>query len=91
MQFAARIHKNCLSDTALHGQDSIEVENDLIVVLAILFFILDSASCLAATVAVCQHKEQRPATKKFPEASRHDKLGLVRLTMLTSSFPWATP
>jgi group II intron reverse transcriptase/maturase len=38
-----------------------------------------------------KHQAQWPATKKFPEASLHDVLGLVRLTTRTSSFPWATP
>ena len=33
---------------------------------------------------------QGSATKKYPEASLHDKLGLARLTRRTSSFPWAT-
>ncbi len=37
-----------------------------------------------------KHKEVWPATKKFPEASLHEVLGLVRLTKRTSSFPWAT-
>src|SRR5580692_9700691 len=37
-----------------------------------------------------QHNLQGSATKKYPEASLHDKLGLARLTRRTSSFPWAT-
>src|SRR5262244_3722547 len=37
-----------------------------------------------------KHKLRGQATKQFPEASLHDKLGLVRLTTRTSSFPWAT-
>jgi len=38
-----------------------------------------------------KHQVSWPATKRFPEASLHDVLGLVRLTKRTSSFPWATP
>ena len=38
-----------------------------------------------------KHQVQWPATKKFSEASLHDKLGLARLTTRTRSFPWATP
>ena len=38
-----------------------------------------------------KHNLQGSATKKYPEASLHDKLGLARLTRRTSSFPWATP
>ena len=37
-----------------------------------------------------KHKEVWPGTKRFPEASLHEVLGLVRLTKRTSSFPWAT-
>ena len=37
-----------------------------------------------------KHKEVWPAYKRFPEASLHDVLGLVRLTKRTGSFPWAT-
>jgi hypothetical protein len=37
-----------------------------------------------------KHEVVWPATKRFPEASLHDVLGLVRLTQRTSSFPWAT-
>jgi len=37
-----------------------------------------------------KHHKQGAAIKQFPEASLHDKLGLARLTMRTSSFPWAT-
>jgi RNA-directed DNA polymerase len=37
-----------------------------------------------------KHKLRWPATQKFPEAALHDKLGLVRLSMRTRSFPWAT-
>jgi RNA-directed DNA polymerase len=37
-----------------------------------------------------KHKEVWPGTKRFPEASLHQVLGLVRLTKRTSSFPWAT-
>lgn len=35
-----------------------------------------------------KHKVPWPATKRFPEAALHDELGLVRLTIRTSSFPW---
>ena len=38
-----------------------------------------------------KHKVSWPATGKFPEASLHDKFGLVRLTERTHSFPWAKP
>jgi RNA-directed DNA polymerase len=37
-----------------------------------------------------KHHKQGAAIKRFPEASLHDKLGLVRLTQRTRSFPWAT-
>jgi RNA-directed DNA polymerase len=37
-----------------------------------------------------KHKLRWPATKKFPKAVLHDKLGLVPLSMRTRSFPWAT-
>jgi group II intron reverse transcriptase/maturase len=37
-----------------------------------------------------KHHKQGAAIKQFPEASLHDKLGLVRLTQRTRSFPWAT-
>jgi group II intron reverse transcriptase/maturase len=37
-----------------------------------------------------KHHKQGKAIKQFPAASLHDKLGLVRLTTRTSSFPWAT-
>jgi hypothetical protein len=36
-----------------------------------------------------KHKVSWPATGKFPEASLHDKFGLVRLTERTRSFSWA--
>jgi RNA-directed DNA polymerase len=36
-----------------------------------------------------KHKVDWPATKKFPEASLHDRFGLVRLTQRTRSFSWA--
>jgi len=42
------------------------------------------------TMAVCQAQEVWPAYKRFPEASLHEVLGLVRLTKRTSSLPWAT-
>jgi len=38
-----------------------------------------------------KHNLRGAATKKYSEASLHDKLGLARLTRRTSSFPWATP
>ena len=37
-----------------------------------------------------KHHKQGTATKQFPEASLHGKLGLVRLTSRTRSLPWAT-
>ena len=37
-----------------------------------------------------KHKVSWPATKQFPEAAVHEKLGLVRITVRTRSFPWAT-
>jgi hypothetical protein len=37
-----------------------------------------------------KHHKQGKAIKQFPAASLHEKLGLVRLTTRTSSFPWAT-
>src|SRR6201981_1790095 len=37
-----------------------------------------------------KHHKQGTAIKQFPEASMHDKFGLVRLTTRTSSLPWAT-
>ena len=37
-----------------------------------------------------KHHTHGVAIKQFPEASLHDKFGLVRLTTRTSSFPWAT-
>jgi len=37
-----------------------------------------------------KHKVSWPATKRFPTASLHEVLGLVRLTKRTSNFPWAT-
>ena len=37
-----------------------------------------------------KHHKQGAAIKQFPEASLHDKLGLVRLTLRTRSLPWAT-
>jgi hypothetical protein len=36
-----------------------------------------------------KHHKQGTAIKQFPEASMHDKFGLVRLTTRTSSLPWA--
>ncbi len=37
-----------------------------------------------------KHKVSWPATGRFPDEVVHDELGLVRLTMRTRSFPWAT-
>jgi RNA-directed DNA polymerase len=37
-----------------------------------------------------KHSVSWQATKKFSDAVLHDRLGLVRLTRRTSSFPWAT-
>src|SRR5712691_5700147 len=37
-----------------------------------------------------KHHKQGAAIKQFPEASMHDKFGLVRLTTRTRSLPWAT-
>jgi RNA-directed DNA polymerase len=38
-----------------------------------------------------KHKVEWPGTKRFPQSSLHEVLGLVRLTKRTSNFPWATP
>ena len=37
-----------------------------------------------------KHQVRWPGTKRFPKASLHEVLGLVRLTKRTSNFPWAT-
>ena len=37
-----------------------------------------------------KHKIRWPATKQYPEAALHQKLGLVQLSTRTTSFPWAT-
>ena len=37
-----------------------------------------------------KHKLRWPATKRYPEAALHQKLGLVQLSTRTTSFPWAT-
>jgi RNA-directed DNA polymerase len=37
-----------------------------------------------------KHKVSWPATNRFPTASLHEVLGLVRLSKRTSNFPWAT-
>jgi group II intron reverse transcriptase/maturase len=37
-----------------------------------------------------KHKLRWPATKRYPEAALHHKLGLVQLSPRTTSFPWAT-
>jgi hypothetical protein len=36
-----------------------------------------------------KHKMVWPATKRFSEASLHDRLGLIRLSARTRSFSWA--
>jgi hypothetical protein len=36
-----------------------------------------------------KHKLSWPATKTFPEASLHDRLGLIRLRERTHNFSWA--
>ena len=38
-----------------------------------------------------KHKVEWPGTKRFPQSSLHEVLGLVCLTKRTSNFPWATP
>jgi integrase len=37
-----------------------------------------------------KHKLRWPATKRYPEAALHQKLGLVQLSTRRASFPWAT-
>ena len=37
-----------------------------------------------------KHKRKGPATKRFPDQSLHERVGLSRLTQRTASFPWAT-
>lgn len=37
-----------------------------------------------------KHQISWQATRKFPDATLHEVLGLIRLTKRTSSFPWAT-
>ena len=37
-----------------------------------------------------KHKLRWPATKRYPEAALHQKLGLVQLSTRTTSLPWAT-
>ena len=37
-----------------------------------------------------KHKERAGGNTRFPQKALHQKFGLVRLTMRTSSFPWAT-
>jgi len=37
-----------------------------------------------------KHKEVWPGTKRFPEASLHDVLGLVCITKRTRNLPWAS-
>jgi hypothetical protein len=45
----------------------------------------------AASVVVCaKHKEVWPGTKRLPEASLHDVLGLVCITKWTRNLPWAS-
>jgi group II intron reverse transcriptase/maturase len=38
-----------------------------------------------------KHKLSWPATRRYPEASLHDVLGLVCLSKRTAGFPWAKP
>jgi RNA-directed DNA polymerase len=38
-----------------------------------------------------KHKVLGSGTKRFPQSSLHEVLGLVRLAKRTSNFPWATP
>ena len=52
---------------------------------------VDTHACKRLRQWVCaKHKVLGPGTKRFPEASLHQRLGLVRLVARTSSFPWAT-
>jgi hypothetical protein len=45
----------------------------------------------AASVVVCaKHKELWPGSKRFPEASLHDVLGLVCITKRTRNLPGAS-
>jgi len=37
-----------------------------------------------------KHKERAGGNTRFPQKALHQKFGLVRLTMRTASFPWAT-
>jgi RNA-directed DNA polymerase len=38
-----------------------------------------------------KHQLPGPGTERYPDATLHEELGLVRLTTRTASFPWATP
>jgi len=52
---------------------------------------VDTHACKRLRQWLCaKHKVLGPGTKRFPEASLHQRLGLVRLVERTSSFPWAT-
>jgi hypothetical protein len=52
---------------------------------------VDSHACKGLRRWLCaKHKVLGSGTKRFPEASLHKLLGLVRLTKRTSNFPWAT-
>jgi hypothetical protein len=53
---------------------------------------VDQHTCKRLRQWLCaKHKVPWPATGKFPEASLHDKFGLVRLTERTRNFSWAKP
>jgi RNA-directed DNA polymerase len=52
---------------------------------------VDTHACKRLRQWLCaKHKVLGPGTKRFPEASLHQRLGLVRLAARTSGFPWAT-
>ena len=52
---------------------------------------VDSHACQRLRQWLCaKHQVWGSGTGRFPEASLHDVLGLVRLTQRTSNFPWAT-
>ena len=53
---------------------------------------VDSHACKRLRRWLCgKHKVLGSGTKRFPQSSLHEVLGLVRLTKRTSNFPWATP
>jgi RNA-directed DNA polymerase len=54
--------------------------------------VVDQHACKRLRQWLCaKHKVEWPGTKRFPQSSLHEVLGLVRLTKRTSNFPWATP